>query len=400
MKRFPSLTTQILIALVLGIFLGWAWPRLGRGSQILADIFLRLVLMLIGPLVFSTLVVGIAGTSFHQTGRMVLKAFVYFFALTALAMALGLATGLVVAPGAGLEFKQLAAEPSSLPSPAKSPEPLWVRMFPTSLADALARGDILQLVIFSVLFGAALAASGEKGKPVLNFCSALAEAMYKLTNYVMALAPLGVLGATAAMVASRGLASLVEFGRLIFGYYAALALFVFVLLFAIARLAGLSFARFLRAVREPFLIAFSTTSSAAALPKAMEAMEGFGVPRHVVAFVLPTGYGFNLQGASVYLGLAALFVAQGSGVPMGASELLSLFAVLFLTSKGIATVPRGSVIALIAGLTSYGLPLEGAVVLLAIDQVLDMPRTGVNVVGNCLATAVVARWEGVSIPRE
>jgi proton glutamate symport protein len=272
---------------------------------------------------------------------------------------------------------------------------LFVHMFPTSVVDAMARGDILQLVVFSSFFGIALAAIGAKGRPVLDLLESTAQAMFKVTSYVMAFAPIGVFAAMAATVGGKGLAVLFTLGKLIALMYLGLAIFVVVVVGGVSYLIRVPFLTFAQAIREPFLIAFSTASSEAALPKALEVMERFGVPKNIVGFVLPTGYSFNLDGTTLYLSLASVFVAQLAGVELTIGQQVMMMLTLMLASKGVAGVPRAALVVLTATLTQFGLPLEGAAILLGIDQVMDMGRTAVNVMGNCIATAVVARWEGV-----
>ena len=272
---------------------------------------------------------------------------------------------------------------------------IFLHLFPTSVVDAMARGDILQLVVFSTFFGVALAAIGPKGKPVLDVLESTAAVMFKFTGYVMAFAPIGVFAAIAATVGGKGLAILFTLGKLIALMYLGLAIFVLIVLGGVSYLIRVPFLTFVKAIREPFLIAFTTASSEAALPKSLEVMERFGVPKNIVGFVLPTGYSFNLDGTTLYLSLASVFVAQLAGVPMTLGQQLVMMLTLMLTSKGVAGVPRAALVVLTATLTQFGLPLEGAAILLGIDQILDMGRTAVNVMGNCISTVVVARWEGV-----
>ena len=259
----------------------------------------------------------------------------------------------------------------------------------------MARGDILQLVVFSLFFGIAVAAIGKKGQPILDVLESLAQAMFTFTGYVMAFAPVGVFAAIAATVGGKGLAILWTLGKLVALMYVGLALFVLIVLGGVSWLIRVPFLPFVKAIREPFLIAFTTASSEASLPKALEVMEGFGVPKSIVGFVLPTGYSFNLDGTTLYLSLASVFVAQLAGIHMTVGQQLVMMLTLMLTSKGVAGVPRAALVVLTAALTQFGLPLEGAAILLGIDQVMDLGRTSVNVMGNCIATAVVARWEGV-----
>jgi proton glutamate symport protein len=392
------LTTQIFIGLLLGIAVGYVWPNVGVAIKPLADAFLRMIKMIIAPLIFSTLVVGIAGTGdLRSMGRIGLKAIVYFEIATTVALFLGLALVNLFKPGAGLAMP-IGADTTAAAAMVQSQQHAWdifLHLFPTSVVDAMARGDILQLVIFAMFFGMAVAAIGAKGKPVLDLMESTAQAMFKFTGYVMAFAPIGVFAAIAATVGGKGLAILFTLGKLIALMYLGLALFVLIVVGGVSFLIRVPFFTFVKAIREPFLIAFTTASSEAALPKSLEVMERFGVPKNIVAFVLPTGYSFNLDGTTLYLSLASVFVAQLAGVPMTLGQQLVMMLTLMLTSKGVAGVPRAALVVLTATLTQFGLPLEGAAILLGIDQIMDMGRTAVNVMGNCIATAVVARWEGV-----
>ena len=396
--RVPGLTTQILIGLVAGVIVGAVWPSFGVAVKPLADAFLRMIRMIIAPLLFSTLVVGIAGTGdVKAMGRIGVKALVYFEIATTIALVLGLALVNVFKPGAGVAMP-IGANTAAVGAIAGNEQHAWdifLHLFPTSVVDAMARGDILQLVVFSTFFGIALAAIGSKGKAVFDMLDATAHVMFRLTHYVMALAPIGVFAAMAATVGGRGLGILFTLGKLVALMYVALAIFVLIVVGGVSYLIRVPFPTFARAIREPFLIAFTTASSEAALPKALEVMEQFGVPKNIVAFVLPTGYSFNLDGSTLYLSMTSVFVAQLAGVSMTLEQQLVMMLTLMLTSKGVAGVPRGALVILTATLTQFGLPLEGAAILLGIDQILDMGRTGVNVMGNCIATAVVARWEGV-----
>jgi len=397
-SRLPSVTTQIFIGLLLGIAIGYLSPAFGVAVKPLADAFLRMIKMIIAPLLFATLVVGIAGTGdLKAMGRIGLKAIVYFEVATTIALFLGLTLVNVFKPGAGLAMP-IGADTSAAAAMAQNQQHAWdifLHLFPTSVIDAMARGDILQLVVFSTFFGVALAAIGSKGQPVLDVLESTAHAMFKFTGYVMAFAPVGVFAAIAATVGGKGLAILFTLGKLVALMYLGLVIFVIVVVGGVSYLIRVPFFAFLKAIREPFLIAFTTASSEAALPKALEVMERFGVPKNIVGFVLPTGYSFNLDGTTLYLSLASIFVAQLAGIEMTIGRQLVMMLTLMLTSKGVAGVPRAALVVLTATLTQFGLPLEGAAILLGIDQVMDMGRTSVNVMGNCLATAVVARWEGV-----
>ena len=397
-RRLPGITTQIFIGLLLGILVGYLWPSFGVAIKPLADAFLRMIKMIIAPLLFATLVVGIAGTGdLKAMGRIGLKAILYFEGATTVALFLGLALENIFKPGAGLVMP-IGADTAAASAMAQNQQHAWdifLNLFPTSVVDAMARGDILQLVVFSTFFGIALAAIGPKGKPVLDVLESTANAMFRFTGYVMAFAPIGVFAAIAATVGGKGLAILFTLGKLIALMYLGLAIFVLIVLGGVSYLIRVPFLAFVKAIREPFLIAFTTASSEAALPKSLEVMERFGVPKNIVGFVLPTGYSFNLDGTTLYLSLASVFVAQLAGVPMTIGQQLVMMLTLMLTSKGVAGVPRAALVVLTATLTQFGLPLEGAAILLGIDQIMDMGRTAVNVMGNCISTVVVARWEGV-----
>jgi proton glutamate symport protein len=398
LRRLPSVTTQIFIGLLLGIAVGDLAPSFAVAVRPLADAFLRLIKMIIAPLLFSTLVVGIAGTGdIRAMGRIGLKAIVYFETATTIALFLGLGLVNVFKPGAGLDMP-LQADRSTLTALSQTQQPAWdifLHLFPTSVIDAMARGDILQVVVFATFFGIALAAIGAKGKPVLDVLEATAQAMFRVTGYVMLFAPIGVFAAIAATVGGKGLAILLTLGKLVAVMYLGLVMFVLVVLGGVSAIIGVPFLVFVKAIREPFLIAFTTASSEAALPKSLEIMERFGVPKNIVGFVLPTGYSFNLDGSTLYLSVASVFVAQLAGVQLSFGRQVVMMLTLMLTSKGVAGVPRAALVVLTATLTQFDLPLEGAAILLGIDQILDMGRTAVNVMGNCIATAVVARWEGV-----
>jgi proton glutamate symport protein len=408
-SRLPGTTTQIFIGLLLGILIGYVWPSytdangvyvVGFGEEIkpLADTFLRMIKMIIAPLLFATLVVGIAGTGdLKAMGRIGLKAIIYFEIATTVALFLGLAIVNVFEPGVGVEAPAMSTDSlKAIQSiQAHSAWSMLVTLFPTSVIDAMARGDILQVVVFSIFFGIGLAAVGERGRPVLEVLESVAQVMFKFTGYVMLFAPIGVMAAISATVGKMGLGILLTLGKLVLLMYGGLIVFAIVVIGGVSVLIRVPFFTFLRAIREPFIIAFTTASSEAALPKALEVMERFGVPKNIVGLVLPTGYSFNLDGTTLYLSLASVFVAQLFGVEMTFGQQMIMMLTLMLTSKGVAGVPRAALVVLTATLVQFKLPLEGAAILLAIDQILDMARTSVNVMGNCMAAAVVARWEGV-----
>ena len=392
MKRL-SLTAWIFIGMAAGVALGAFAPGVARQLGPVSAIFLRLIRSIIAPLIFGTLVFGIAGGGdLKRMGRIGLKAIVYFEIVTTFALFLGLAAVNLVRPGAGMKLTQTSAE-AALPQQSPGAAAIIEHVFPASIIDAMARGDVLEIVVFAFLFGAACAAVGAKAKPVVAFCESLAEVMFRYTRYVMYLAPLGVGAAIAVTVGNKGFGVLFGLGKLILTMYVSLVLFVVLVLGAVILLVRIPLGAFYRAVREPFLIAFSTASSEAALPLALENMELFGVPKHIVAFVIPTGYSFNLDGSTLYLSLASVFVAQAAGVNLSFGQQLLMMLTLMLTSKGVAGVPRAALVIMAGTLSTFHLPMEGVAVLLGVDALMDMARTSVNVLGNCLASAVVARWE-------
>ena len=392
-----SLTAWIFIGMAAGVALGIVAPGFARQLSPVSRVFLQLIRSIIAPLLFGTLVVGIAGGGdMKRMGRIGGKAILYFEIVTTLALFLGLAAVNLVRPGAGIPIHGSAAE-AAMPQAQTTFSSVLEHIFPSSIVDAMARNDALQIVVFAFLFGAACAAIGAKAEPVVKFCASLAEVMFRYTRYVMYLAPLGVGAALAVVVGSKGVDVLFGLGKLIATMYAASILYVVLVLGPVLFLFRIPLGRFYRAVREPFLIAFSTASSEAALPLALENMEQFGVPKHIVGFVIPTGYSFNLDGSTLYLSLASVFVAQAAGVNLSFGAQLLMMLTLMLTSKGVAGVPRGALVILAGTLATFHLPMEGAAVLLGVDALLDMARTSVNVVGNCLASAVVARWEGYKV---
>jgi proton glutamate symport protein len=400
-----SLTTQILVGLVVGVVVGLVLHYLFAANataiawvRVLSRIFLSLIKVIIAPLIFSTLVVGIAGAgSLKEVGRIGAKAIIYFEIVTTMALFIGLAAVNLTRPGDGVnlppepsaEAKEIAARAAKI-----SAQDHIVAIFPTSIVRSMAENDVLQIVVFSLLFAAAVAALGEKGKPVLQLCESVSEVMFKFTNYVMHFAPWGVGAAMAVTVGKNGPEVLKNLAMLIGTLYGALLVFIVVVLGAVAAVIRLPVRRFIAHVKEPLILAFTTTSSESAFPKALENMEKFGVPKRIVSFVLPMGYSFNLDGSTLYLSLAAMFVAQASNHEIGIGNQLLMVLTLMLTTKGIAAVPRASLVVLSGTLASFGLPLEGIAVILGVDELMDMARTATNVLGNCLATVVVAKWEG------
>jgi proton glutamate symport protein len=394
--KSKSLTTWIIIALFAGIGFGAVFPKQGVALAILGTIFLRLIKSIIAPLLFGTLVSGIAGAGNVKTmGRIGGKAILYFEIVTTAALFVGLGAVNLVKPGVGVQLQKGAG--SGLAQTSASLSQILEHTFPTSIIDSMAKGEVLQIVVFAFIFGAACATVGLKARPVVEMCESLSEVMFKYTNYIMLFAPLGVFGAMAATIGEKGLGVLKNLGTLVLTLYGAEVFFVVVVLGAVTVIAKIPVGRFIRYVREPFLLAFSTASSESALPIALENMETFGVPKHIVAFVLPTGYSFNLDGSTLYLALAAMFVAQAAGVHVPFTTQLVMMLTLMLTSKGVAGVPRASLVVLAGTLATFNLPVEGVAVILGVDTLMDMARTSVNLLGNCLATAVVARWEGVDL---
>jgi proton glutamate symport protein len=397
------LALQIMIGLVVGGVIGWLRPDWGNAVYFLRDIFINLIKSIIAPLVFSTIVVGIAGAgALRKVGRMGVKALVYFEIVTTAALFIGLAVVNFTKPGIGVT---LAVTNTDVIKTIEQGHPKTlvetiVHAFPSSVIEAMVRGDVLQIVMFSVLFALAVSAIGEKGKPIVRAMESLAQIMFKFTNYVMLFAPIGVGAAMAHTIGTQGPGVLVNLGKLIGSLYLALVIFILSIFGLVIWIARIPVRQFIRAVREPAALAFATTSSESALPKAMESMERFGVPRHIVGFVMPTGYSFNLDGSTLYLALASVFVAQAAETTMGwhmdFGQQLVMMLTLMLTSKGVAAVPRASLVILLGTLNSFlpaGLGPIGVAIIFGVDELMDMGRTCVNVIGNCLATVVVARWE-------
>ena len=394
--RRKSLTVWILVAMVVGAEIGHDFPGVAIQLRVLSQIFLRLIRTIVSPLLFATLVVGIAGHSnLRQVGRMGVKALVYFEVVTTLALFIGWAAISMSRAGVGIALPA-AVDAAQFQRPAaKTWQEIVLEVFPDNIARSVADAQILQVVVFAVLFGIALAMIPEaKRRPMLSFTESLAETMFAFTRIVMLFAPIGVGAAIAYTVGTLGVGILVNLIQLLLTFYAAVAAFILLVLLPIALIARVPIRQFVAAVAEPVSIAFATTSSEAALPRAMEAMERLGVPRQIVAFVIPTGYSFNLDGSTLYLSLSALFVAQAAGIELSIGQQFLLLLTLMLTSKGVAGVPRAALVILLGTVSSFGLPVEPVFIILGIDSVLDMVRTATNVLGNCLATVVIARWEG------
>jgi proton glutamate symport protein len=400
MLRKLTLTHWIFVGMTLGILVGWADNvRPDRDFtpvlKPLSTIFLRMIKSIVAPLIFGTLVMGIAGhgDDLKRIGRLALKSLGYFWAMTTIALAIGLFAGNLVRPGEGVTLPP--PDPNAPAPGAMTFGSFLEHVVPSSFFDAAARNEVLQVVFWSVLF--AIALTRIKGRPkeaILAFAEGVAEVMFKFVGIIMRYAPIGIGAAMAVTVGHSGIDVVVNLGKLVLTLYGALVAFVLVALVPAALLARVPIRAFARQVKDPAVIAFTTTSSDAALPIAMQRMIEFGVPRRIVAFVIPTGYSFNLDGSTLYLGVASLFVAQAAGIEMSLGAQLLMMLTLLVTSKGVAGVPRASLVVLAGTLSSFGLPLEGVAVILGVDELMDMARTTVNVVGNCLAAAVIARWEG------
>lgn len=403
--RRISLTWWIIIGMVVGVVLGWldhsVWTSddLTPYLQPLSSIFLRMIKSIVAPLVFTCLVVGIAGhgDDLKRVGRLAFRSILYFEVVTTVALVVGLVAVNLSRPGvgvvltAGADSTQVAQMASNHPTLAGVLE----HTVPASFFDAAAKNEVLQIVFFAILFGIGLAQVQSRHKEtVLSFMEGVSEVMFKFTGLVMKFAPVGIGAAIALVVARNGLGVLGNLAQLVGTLYAALIAFVLLALVPVAFAFRIPLREFWRWAKEPWLIAFSTASSEAALPLALENMVKFGVPRRIVSFVLPTGYSFNLDGSTLYLAVASVFVAQAAGVHMPLGTQLLMMLTLMLTSKGVAGVPRAALVILAGTLNQFNLPLEGVAVLLGVDALLDMGRTSINVVGNCLASAAMARWEG------
>src|SRR3954468_4045170 len=402
-----SSSQWILASMLIGITIGWMFPEVDRATKgwaatdlaIFASVFLRMIKLLIAPLLVLTLIVGIAGhgDDLKRVGRLALRSIIYFEIVTTLALVVGLLAVNIVKPGKGIDVMSGSAEVgSTLAANKVTVGGMIEHLIPQSFFEAASKNEVLQIVFFTILFAVALSqvTNQPAKKFMLSFCESLSEIMFKFVGIVMAYAPIGIGAAIAVTVSKSGIGVLKSLGLLVGTLYGALIVFILGVLLPVAMLAKVPIGRFFRAVKEPWLIAFSSASSEAALPLAMERMEQLGVPRRIVAFVLPTGYSFNLDGTTLYLALASVFVAQAAGVDMPISTQLAMMLTLMLTSKGVAAVPRASLVILSGTLVQFGLPLQAVGVMLGVDALMDMARTSTNVLGNCLATVVMARWEG------
>ncbi len=396
--RRRSLTVWIFVAMIAGAELGFDAPRVAVNLRVLSDIFLRLIKTIVAPLILATLITGIAGHGdLKSVGRMGIKSLIYFEVATTLALVLGLVAINLSHAGVGLSMPAAPASGESVPASAATHwQDSILHIFPENIAKSVAEGQILQVAVFAIFFGIALAClNREKRAPMLTFFSSLSEVMFKFTNIVMYFAPIGVGAAMAFTVGQMGIGILLNLGKLLLTLYVALIAFTLLVLLPSALLFRVPLRQFLSAVTEPATIAFATSSSEAALPRAMEAMEALGVPRRIVAFVIPAGYSFNSTGSTLYLAVASIFVAQAAGVHLSVGEQVLMLFTLMLTSKGFAGVPRSALVLLFATAATFHLPTEPIFVILGIDAVADMGRTAINVIGNCLASVIVAKWEGV-----
>jgi len=387
--------------MIIGVFVGWLAPDIGTSLKPLSTIFLRMIKSIIVPIIFGTLVVGIAGhgDDMKRVGRLAFKSIIYFEVVTTLALFIGLGAANLVQPGRGVKLTASAETGQQLASNTPTGAGFLEHVVPTSFFEAATKNEVLQVVFWSIIFAVAL--SQVRGKPkeiVLAGCEGLAEVMFKFTGIVMRFAPIGIGAAMAVTVGHSGLGVLINLGKLVLTLYGALVVLMLFVLLPVALMFKVPLRQFFKAVKDPALIAFSTTSSEAALPSAMQAMERIGVPRRIVAFVMPTGYSFNLDGSTLYLAIAAMFAAQAAGVHMSIGQQLVMMLTLMITSKGVAAVPRASLVILSGTLATFGLPLEAVAIILGVDELMDMARTTVNLVGNCLATVVMARWEGEFVP--
>ena len=402
--RRISLTRWIIISMFVGILVGALFPTESQHLKVVSNVFLKLIKCIIVPIIFGTLVVGIAGHSgdLRAVGRLALKCIIYFEIVTTLALAIGLLAVNLAKPGVGVSLAVSAAPGKEIATQKLPLKDMIEHAVPKSFFESAAANDVLPVVVFAVIFAVALTqVTGKPKETMLNFFEGLSEVMFKFTGIVMMIAPFGIGAAMAVTVGHSGLGVLANLGQLVLTLYGALIVFMLVVLLPVALWARIPIRRFLKAVKEPALIAFSTTSSDAALPDAFKKMVAFGVPKHIVSFVLPTGYSFNLDGSTLYLAVASIFVAQAAGVHLTLAQQLMMMLTLMLTTKGVAAVPRASLIILSGTLVTFGLPLEGVALILGVDELMDMGRTTVNLVGNCLASAVMARSEGVlKLPAE
>lgn len=398
----PTLTHMIFFALFGGLAMGMFLPSWVPYLKPFRELFLHGIKAIIAPLIFATLVTGIAGTgSFKSLGKIGFKAIVYFEIVTTLALIIGLLMANWMRPGDGLILGGGVADIAQKAATTKMTFAGFIEhLLPTSIVEAIVRGDVLQIVIWSTLFALATLAAGARAKPILNFAEALSEVMFRFTGYIMHLAPLGVGAAIAASVADHGVQVMVPLFKLVATLYLALGIFLVAVLLPVCWMYKIPVLEFVKQIRSAILLAFATTSSESAYPMALDSMERFGVPRRISSFVLPLGYSFNLDGSTLYLAIAAVFVSQAAKIELSIAQQILMLGTLMLTTKGVAAVPRASLVVLSGTLTAFGLPLEGITLILAVDEFMDMARTAVNLLGNCLATAVIARTEKINLGYE
>lgn len=399
----PSLIVQIFLGMFLGIIVGYYWKDFAPQLHLLSDIFMRLIKMIIAPLVFSVLVVGVAKVGdFKSVGRIGLKTILYFTAAAIIALLLGLLIVNLTQPGKTmhLELPALTADTGIEASKGFDAKNFIEHVIPSSIVEVMAKNEILPIVVFALFFGVAAASMGNKGKIVVDFFDSVSHIMFKVTNYVMGFAPFGVFGALAAVVAKQGLGVLTGYVYLIGTFYLGLLLFIFGVLFLICFVMKIKFFKLLGYIKEPILLAFSTASSEAAMPKTIESLEKFGCGNRIISFVLPLGYSFNLDGSMMYMTFATVFIAQAYGIEMTTGDQITMLLILLVTSKGMAGIPRASLVVIAGMLDHFHIPVAGLLLLLGIDQILDMGRSATNVVGNAVATAVISKWEGeLHIPK-
>ncbi len=394
--KAPKITTQIFIGMFAGIAVGYFFADFAPHLKLLSDVFLHLIKMIIAPLVFTTLVMGVAKVGdFKSVGRIGIKTMLYFQFATVLALTLGLLLVNLLTPGKwmSLALPEKGADTGLVVQKIHDFKTFVLDLVPTSIFDAMANNSIIQIVIFALFFGIAAAAIGEKADPILKTIDSAGHIMLKVTQYVMALAPIGVFGAMAAVVAANGLSILSGYGYLILCFFGGLLLFIFGILGSICLVAKIPFLQLLKAIKEPALMAFSTASSESAFPKTIESLESFGCSKKIVSFVLPLGYSFNLDGSIMYMTFATVFIAQAYGIDLSMQQQITMMLILLVTSKGMAGIPRASLVVIAGTLATFEIPVEGLLLLMGIDQILDMGRSATNVVGNAVATAVISKWE-------
>lgn len=401
-----NITTKILLGFVIGVAIGQflnvsmspeAAASISSKFQILSKVFLKLIKMIVGPLVFCTLVVGIAKLGdFKVVGRIGIKTLLYFYFATILSLIVGMVVVNVTRPGEVQQWPrpQAGTDTGVTGSKMKSMEDFILHIFPDSLFKALAENEILQIVVFSIFFGIALGSIGDKGKIIIKAIDSLAEAVFKVVSYVMELAPFGVLGAMTAVVASKGLGILVSYAYLLLCFFGGLLFFIFVVLWAICLVMKIPYWKLLAEIKDALFLSFSTASSEASFPQTIAALERFGCSQRIIGFVLPLGYSFNLDGSMMYMTFATGFIAQAYGVPLSLEQQITMLLTLMITSKGIAGVPRASLVVIAGTLAMFDLPTEGIALILGVDPFLDMGRSATSVAGNAVATCVVSKLEG------